>query len=138
MSGTLGRGLRGQEGSVLISGLLLALALLMLIGAATDIGRAFIVHRELVTAADDAALSGSQALDLNALHAGTLSLDPTAAQQAALASLSGEPDLEAQASADTSSVQVRVQRQIPTVLLRLVGLSSLTLAAQATAAPRAP
>src|SRR5438094_321145 len=41
----------------------------MLIGAATDIGRAFIVHRELVSAADDAALSGSQALNLDALHA---------------------------------------------------------------------
>jgi Flp pilus assembly protein TadG len=138
MSGSLGQRLRAQDGAVLISGLLLALALLMLIGAGTDIGRAFIVHRELVAAADDAALSGSQALNLDALHAGKLSLNPTAAQQAALASLSGEPDLQAQAIADSSSVQVRVQRQIPTILLRLVGLPSLTLAAQATAAPHAP
>jgi hypothetical protein len=138
MSGNLGQRLRAQDGSVLISGLLLALALLILIGAATDIGRAFIVHRELVTAADDAALSGSQALNLDALHAGTLSLDPTAAQQAALAALTGEPDLQAHASADTASVHVHVQRRISTILLRLVGLPSLTLAAQATAAPRAP
>ena len=133
----LGR-VREQHGSVLISGLLLSLALLLLIGAAVDIGRAFIVHRELVSAADDAALSGSQALDLTALHAGRLALDPRAAQQAALQSLSDEPTLVGQAAANTGSVEVHVQRRIETVLLRLVGVSSLTISAQATAAPRAP
>jgi len=123
---------------VLISGLLLALALLILIGAAVDIGHAFIIRRQLVSLADDAALTGSQALDLAALHNGRLALDPAQAQSAALQTLAGEPGLQTRAQASSGAVEVEVKRQFPTVLLRLVGISTLTVAAQATAAPRAP
>jgi Flp pilus assembly protein TadG len=133
-----GRSLGEERGAVLVSGVLLALALLMVIGVAVDLGHAFIVRRELVAAADDAALSGSQALDLDAIHQGRLVLDPQAAQSAALAALSGEQGVEAQASASPAAVSVHVQRRFPTVLLRVVGLASLTVSAQATAAPRAP
>ena len=63
--------MRNERGSVLITGLLLSLALLMIIGTAVDVGHAFIVRRELVSVADDAALSGSQAIDQDALHAGS-------------------------------------------------------------------
>lgn len=138
MSGRLIGRLRAEEGSVLVSGLLLSLALLMLIGTAADIGRAFVVRRELVSAADGAALSGSQALDLAALHDGRIQLDPAQAQQAALQTLAGEPGIEAAATADGASVHVRVQRTVQTILLRLVGVPRLTIAADATAAPRAP
>lgn len=123
---------------MLISGLLLALALLILIGAAVDIGHAFIIRRQLVSLADDAALTGSQALDLAALHNGRLALDPAQAQSAALQTLAGEPGLQTRAQASSGAVEVEVKRQFPTVLLRLVGISTLTVAAQATAAPRAP
>lgn len=136
---TRGRRLLGNEcGAVLVSGLLLALALLMVIGVAVDIGNAFIVRRQLVAAADDAALSGSQALDLDALHQGRLALDPQAAQTSALTALTGDQGVQAQATATPASVSVRLERRFPTVLLRLVGLDSLTVSAQATAAPRAP
>lgn len=129
----------GQEhGAVLISGLLLALALLILIGAAVDIGHAFIIRRQLVSLADDAALTGSQALDLTALHNSRLALDPAQAQSAALQTLADEPGLQTRAQASSGAVEVEVKRQFPTVLLRLVGISTLTVAAQATAAPRAP
>jgi len=103
-----------------------------------DIGRAFIERRALVSLADDAALSGSQALDLEQLHAGRLVLDPSQARAAALGVLETEPDLQARASAIPALVDVRVERQIPTLLLRLVGLSRLTVRAHATAEPRAP
>lgn len=83
------RTLGAERGAVLVSGLLLSFALLMVIGIAVDVGHAFIVRRELVAAADDAALSGSQALDLDALHQGRLALDPQAAQTAALSVLPG-------------------------------------------------
>ena len=132
------RALGGERGAVLVSGLLLSLALLMVIGVAVDVGHAFIVRRELVAAADAAALSGSQALDINALHQGRLALDPQAAQNAALAALSTEQAVEAQATASWAGVSVHVKRSFPTVLLRIVGLASLTVSAQATAAPRAP
>jgi Flp pilus assembly protein TadG len=127
-----------EHGAVLVAGLLLSLALLIVIGAGVDIGHAFIVRRELVSLADDAALTGSQALDLQALHQGRLALDPEQAREAALQALAGEPDLRGQATANAADVHVEVQRRIPTILLRLVGVSTLTVRARATAAPREP
>lgn len=132
------RSLAQDHGSVLVSGLLLAVALLILIGAAVDIGHAFIVRRQLVSLADEAALSGSQALDLEALHGGRLALDPGQARESALQALAGERDVQAQADATPGAVAVEVEKRFPTVLLRLVGLSQLQVAARATAAPRAP
>ena len=138
MSGRAQQRFQDEHGAVLVAGLLLAIALLIVIGAAVDIGRAFIERRELVSLADEAALSGSQALDLEALHAGRLALDPTEAHATALGVLRAEPRLRAQATANPASVSVEVERTIPTMLLRLVGLSTLTVKARATAEPRAP
>ena len=109
----------------------------MLLGAAVDIGHAFIVRRDLTAQADAAALAGSQALNLDALHQGQLALDPQQAQTAALQAITTSPrSCRRRAVASTGGVTVRLQEQIPTILLRLVGLSTLTVAAQATAAPR--
>ena len=130
--------LSDEDGAVLIAGLLLSLALMIVIGVGVDIGHAFIVRRELVSVADDAALTGSQALDLQALHQGRLALDPEQARAAALQTLASEPDLRGQASANSGDVQVEVQRRVPTILLRLVGVSTVTVGAHATAAPREP
>jgi Flp pilus assembly protein TadG len=138
MSERLRTRLADERGAVLVAGLLLSLALLIVIGAGVDIGHAFIVRRELVSLADDAALTGSQALDLQALHQGRLALDPEQARAAALQALVGEPGLRGQANANTVAVQVEVQQRVPTILLRLVGISTLTVAAHATAAPREP
>jgi Flp pilus assembly protein TadG len=130
--------LRGERGSVLISGMLLTLALLMVLGAAVDIGHAFIVRRDLSSLADGAALAGAQQLDQQAIHQGQLALDPQQAQAAALTALSGAPGVQAQAGATPEQVHVQVTRRFPTVLLRLVGLADLTVSAQANATPRAP
>jgi Flp pilus assembly protein TadG len=127
-----------ERGAVLVAGLLLALALLLVIGAGVDIGHAFIVRRQLVSVADDAALTGSQALDLQALHQGRLALDPEQARSAALQALAAEPGLSGEASANAADVHVDVHRTMPTILLRLVGISTLTVGAHATAAPREP
>jgi len=130
--------LRSDDGSVLITGLLLTLALLMVLGAAVDIGHAFIVRRDLTSLADSAALAGAQQLDQQAIHQGQLALEPQQAQAAALSALSGEPGIQAHADATTADVHVQVSRRFPTILLQLVGLSNLTVSAQADAAPRAP
>lgn len=130
--------LRCERGSVLIAGLLLSIALLMLLGAAVDIGHAFIVRRDLTAQADDAALAGSQALNLEALHQGQVALDPQQAQTAALAAVAPSVGLRASAAATSGGVTVRLQEQVPTILLRLVGVTTLSIAAQATAAPRTP
>jgi Flp pilus assembly protein TadG len=133
------RRLRHERGSVLITGLLLSLALMMIIGAAVDIGHAFIVRRELVSVADDAALSGSQAIDRNALHtAGALKLNPDQARSAALGAVAAQSGQTAQATATATTVSVEVKRRFPTILLRLVGLNTLSVGAHATAQPRRP
>jgi Flp pilus assembly protein TadG len=132
------RRLRGETGAVLIAGILLALALLMVIGAAVDIGQAFIIRRQLASLADQAALTGSQAVNLDELHQGRLALDPEQARTAALQSLLDQPGIEASASATPDAVRVEVQQAVPTILLRIVGLTELELAARATAAPQAP
>jgi Flp pilus assembly protein TadG len=138
VNGRVRRRLGDERCAVLVAGLLLSLALLIVIGAGVDIGHAFIVRRELVSLADDAALSGSQALDLQALHQGRLALDAEQARAAALQTLAGEPDLRSEAAASAADVHVDVQRRVPTILLRLVGVSTLTVGAHATAAPREP
>jgi Flp pilus assembly protein TadG len=130
--------LRCERGSVLIAGLLLTVALLMLLGAAVDLGHAFIVRRDLAAQADAAALAGSQALNLDALHQGQLALDPQQAQTTALKAITPAAQLQTTAVASTGGVTVRLQERIPTILLRLVGLTTLTVAAQATAAPETP
>jgi Flp pilus assembly protein TadG len=130
--------LAGERGSVLITGLFLTIALLMVIGAAVDLGHAFVVKRELASIADDAALTGSQALDQNALHQGAFQLDSSQARTAALNAITRLPGESTRASATTSTITVHVSRRFPTLLLRLVGLDTLTVSAQASAAPRRP
>jgi len=130
--------LSSERGGVLIAGLLISIALMMLLGAAVDIGHAFIVRRDLTAQADDAALVGSQTLNIDALHQGQLVLDPQQAQSAALQAITPAAGLQASAAASSGGFTVRLQEQVPTILLRLVGVNSLSIAAQATAAPRTP
>ena len=130
--------LAGERGSVLITGLLLSLALIMVIGAAVDIGHAFLVKRQLASIADDAALSGSQAINMPSLHEGHLQLDPSQARTEAQDTIAANPSVTGSVSASTGSVAVTVTRRVPTILLGLVGLHTLTITAHASAAPRAP
>lgn len=123
---------------MLITGLLLSLALIMVIGAAVDIGHAFLVKRQLASIADDAALSGSQAISLPKLHEGHLQLDPTEAQADAQRTIAANPSVTGQVNTTPQGVTVIVTRRVPTILLGLVGLHTLTITAHASAAPRAP
>lgn len=128
----------GERGSIVITGLLLSLAVLMVLGAVVDLGHAFIERRELVTIADDAALAGSQAIDEAAIHDGNLRLDPTSARRQALATITRDDRTTASASADTEQVAVNVTRRLPTVLLGLVGIRTISVSASSTAQPRRP
>jgi Flp pilus assembly protein TadG len=134
-----GRGrLREERGSVAIAGILVAMVMVMLIGTAVDIGRAFIVRRDLTALTDDAALSGSQQLDLDAWRQGTLALNAQAAQQTADAQLAADPGISGSATAETSEITVQAKERFPTIVLRLVGMSELTVFATATAVPTEP
>jgi Flp pilus assembly protein TadG len=132
------RALRGERGSVVITGLLFALALTMLIGTGVDIAHAFIVRRDLSAIADDAALAGSQQLDLQAWRQGSVALDTGQAEQAAERELAANPTVSGSTKAGSAAITVRVERRLPTMMLRLVGILDLTVRASATAAPRQP
>jgi Flp pilus assembly protein TadG len=129
---------RGERGSVAITGILFALALIVLIGTGVDIAHAFIVRRDLTAIADDAALVGSQQLDTLAWRQGSLALNPLEAERAAAAELAASPDVSGRTQAVSGSISVQVKRRLPTMMLRLVGIQSLTVSASATAAPRRP
>jgi Flp pilus assembly protein TadG len=127
-----------ERGSVLIGGLLLAFALVIVIGLGVDIGHAFLVRRQLTSIADDAALSGSQAIDIPGLHAGHVDLNPGKAREEAMRTITANPATHGQATATAGNVTVTVTRRVPTILLGVVGLHSFTITAHASAEPRQP
>ena len=127
-----------EQGSVAITGLLLALALVMLIGTGVDIAHAFIVRSDLTAIADSAALTGSEQLDVQAWRDGRLALDPRHAEQAAEDELAANPEITGSARAEPSSITVQAHHRFPTLILRLVGIAQLTVTATATATPKQP
>jgi Flp pilus assembly protein TadG len=127
-----------ERGSIAITGLLLAFALVLLIGTGVDIARAFIVRRDLTAIADSAALSGSQQLDLERWREGGLSLDPQQAEETADDELDAYPGIAGSSTASPGSITVRAEERFPTFILRLVGIPELTVSATATATPEKP
>jgi Flp pilus assembly protein TadG len=135
---TIVRRLRSERGSVAITGLLFALALIVLIGTGVDIAHAFIVRRDLTAIADNVALVGSQQLDVQAWREGSLALNVPEAEHAAEAELSANSDISGTIQAVPGSITVEVKRRLPTMMLRLVGIADLTVSASATAQPKHP
>lgn len=132
------RRLRSEEGAVLVAGLLLTVVMMLVIGFAVDLGRAFIARRDLASIADQAALTGSQAIDLDALHDGRVVLDPTLARADALRVVGAEPGVRGSATAGEETVSVTVTRRVRTILLPLAGVPTITVSAQSTARPQQP
>jgi Flp pilus assembly protein TadG len=130
--------LAGERGSVAISGLLLAVVLSILIGVVVDLGQAYLARRDLASIADDAALAGSQDIDIPALHEGRLELNASQARTDALSTIGGYPKTSGEVSTTNDRVNVTVTRRVQTILLGLVGLQTFTISAHASAAPRAP
>jgi Flp pilus assembly protein TadG len=130
--------LRSEEGAVLVAGLLMTIALMLVIGFAVDVGRAFIARRDLTALADQAVLTGSQAIDLAALHDGRVVLDPALARADAMRVIGTEPGVRGSAAAGDETVSVTVTRRVKTILLPLAGLRTITVSAHATASPQQP
>ena len=130
--------LRSEEGAVLVAGLLLTVVMMLVIGFAVDLGRAFIARRDLASIADQAVLTGSQAVDLDALHDGRVVLDPALARADALRVVGAEPGVRGSATAGEETVSVTVTRRVRTILLPLAGVPTITVFAQSTARPQQP
>lgn len=130
--------LRSEEGAVLVAGLLLTVAMMLVIGFAVDVGRAFIARRDLASIADQAALTGSQAIDLAALHDGHVVLDPALARADAMRVVGAEPGVRGSAIAGDETVSVNITRRVKMILLPLAGVRTITVSAHATASPQQP
>ncbi|WP_037606738.1 hypothetical protein [Streptacidiphilus rugosus] len=109
------------------------IGLLLFLGITVDLGQALATKVQALGEAQDAARAGAQALDLSALRSsGTVRLRPDAAAQDARAYLYrvGVPGI---VTVGTDTVSVSVTRTVPTHLLTLIGITSLTVHAGTTA-----
>lgn len=105
-----------------------------IVGVAVDGTRAFVFRRTLQSAADAAALAGAGELDTRRYYASrgrAVSLDPGSAETTAreLLALRG---LRARSRVEVfeDRVTVTLRSSIPTLFLRIVGVSDLPVAAE--------
>jgi Flp pilus assembly protein TadG len=115
--------------------IVMAAALLAVLGLVVDAGSAAAAKARAQTAAAEAARAGAAELDLDFLRTnGLLRLDPAAAQSAARAWLSAAGHTGT-ATATVAEVTVTIQDDHPTQILNAVGIGSIPLTATATATP---
>jgi Flp pilus assembly protein TadG len=110
----------------------IAVALLVIVGLGVDTGRAIAAQRLAVDEAEQAARAGASQLSTQALRQGRVSLDDPAAQRAAVDfTLSGgHPGT---ATVADGVVTVRVEVVVPTVILGIVDVRSITVVGTARA-----
>ncbi|HZR13204.1 MAG TPA: pilus assembly protein TadG-related protein [Acidimicrobiia bacterium] len=130
----------GGQAAVLLLGVL-ALAVVF-VALAVDGARLLTVRRDLHAVADSAALAGASAIDEHAYRETVghdIRLDAQLARDAAerVLAASGLPEgTTVQVDVDETGVDVRITRDVPTVLLRTAGLTSERIGAHARAEPR--
>lgn len=111
-------------------------SLLLFAGLVIDGGRALDARVQALDLAQSAARAGAAELDLTALRTtGHIRLDPVRARQSALDYLRAA-GADGKASATTTTVTVTVQRRQDTLLLRLAGISALTVSETQSAVTR--
>jgi Flp pilus assembly protein TadG len=102
-----------ERGTITLWVLGLAISLMFLGGLSLDLWRAVADRRELSSMADTAATAAANGIDLEALRAGTLRLDPERARAIALASLAEDPHHDA-----LDAIDIEIDGNRVTVSLR--------------------
>lgn len=135
--------LRGQDGSVTIWMLGLAIALLFLGGLAVDLWRGFADRRELAGAVDAAAVAGASAIDRDVWRGRRIAvLETSRARRVACDYLRRrvQPPLDCSGIAATSErIRVTAQRDTQVTLVRVLlpDTEALTIEVSAVARARA-
>jgi hypothetical protein len=103
-----------------------------LLGLVVDGGAALSAHQAAAVEAEQAARAGAGAINVDALRSGTVQLDPGAALAAAerFAAASGHPGT---ATVAGGVVTVSIRYEVPTVVLGIIGVSSIGVSAVASA-----
>jgi len=138
---------RGDEGTVLLLILGLVVVAALLISVVTDVSALYLQRRDLISAADGAALAGAQSVDEALVYqqglpaSGPVPLDEAAAERAALDYLTGagilEPGLDVRVTttSTTVSVSLGVYMKLPVASTVTAGHSG-TAPVSATATAR--
>ncbi|HEY1989851.1 MAG TPA: pilus assembly protein TadG-related protein [Acidimicrobiales bacterium] len=123
---------RRQDGSITAFLAFFAVALFALMGLVLDGGNAMNAQQAAYDEAEQAARAGAGALSVDGLRAGSIEIDTQAAIAAAeeYTVSSGHPGT---ASVTDGKVTVNVRYRIPTSILGIVGISSLSVSATASA-----
>ncbi|HUI47534.1 MAG TPA: pilus assembly protein TadG-related protein [Acidimicrobiia bacterium] len=98
----------GEQGSITLWVLGLCVALMFLGGLSLDLWRAVADRRQLSSMADSAATAAADGVDIPALRAGSLQVDPERARALALASLDEDPHVQSLDGVDVEVVGNRV------------------------------
>ena len=112
---------------------ILVVPLVLVVGLVADGGGVLAAHQRAISDAFEAARAGAQELDVSALRStGTVTVDPTAAREAALRYLSklGETGV---VSVDGDAVRVTVSFRHPLAILSAVGVGPVAISGTATA-----
>lgn len=126
----------GERGSATIFIVGFMIVLFGAAGLAIDGGRAINARSSAADAAEQAARAGASAIDVPLLRAtGEISLDRPAAEQAARNYLTVAGFTDYTVRADPGAVTVRVAFSKPTALLGIIGINSIPVSGEATAAP---
>lgn len=127
------KGFGTDRGSVTVFTTVVCMGLFAFVGLAVDGGEALAAKTQALGQAADAARAGAQALNLADLrHHAVITLDPAAADRAALAYLNTQA-AHGTAHANGQQVSVTVTRTVPTLFLGLIGIHALTVTATGAA-----
>jgi Flp pilus assembly protein TadG len=128
---------RRERGQVFaLTGVLLMLVVLPMLGLAIDAGTIFNTQRKLQMTADAAARIGAMQLDQTAAReAGVARLDPDQAETQAEQYLGTSPGVHGSATADAAHVEVVAQREAPAPFHTLLKLPVPMLTARSQAVP---
>ena len=129
----------GQAAPMLFVCLLAGIAFL---GLAVDGARLFLARRDIHNAVDAATLAGASEIDEESFRladGATVQLDPTAAEAAATEALADSglpPDAIAEIHADPRGIEVTARRELPMIFLRVIGMDTQQVGADARAGPK--
>lgn len=127
---------RDDAGTVMLLVLGLVVLLVLLVTVVTDVTHLFLTRKDLLSAADGAALAGAQAVDAERLYrdgitGGPLPLDPVAAERAARDYLS-----DVGVAAEVAQLSVDIDATATTVTVRLAGTVQLPFVSRLTPGAR--
>jgi Flp pilus assembly protein TadG len=123
---------RDQQGVIAVFCAVIAVALFLVAGSIVDFGRALAAQRLAVGEAEQAARTGAGQISVKALRQGRIELNQQAAVRAAtnFTVVAGHPGI---ATADDSTVTVRIVESVPTTILDIIHISEITVTASESA-----